>query len=74
MTGKKLYKSSSNRILCGVCGGVGEYLGVDPVIVRIIVLILCFAVGGGLIIYILAAILMPKKPVETYDDYAEFSD
>ncbi len=74
MSGKKLYKSSSNKILCGVCGGLGEYIGVDPVIVRIIVLILCFAVGGGLIIYIIAAIIMPKQPEETFDDFADFSD
>lgn len=72
MSGKRLYKSRDNKILCGVCGGFGEWVGLDPVIVRIIFLILCFAVGGGLILYIIAAIIMPKKPEEDYADYSEF--
>lgn len=74
MSGKRLYRSRSNKILCGVCGGFGNYIGVDPVLVRIIFLILCFAVGGGLILYIIAAVIMPKEPEEEYDDYTDFSD
>lgn len=74
MSGKRLYKSRSNKILCGVCGGFGNYIGIDPVIVRIIFLILCFAVGGGLILYIIAAIIIPKEPEEDYADYTDFSD
>ena len=74
MNGKRLYKSSSNKILCGVCGGFGEYIGIDPVVVRIIFLLLCFAVGGGLILYIIAAIIIPKEPEETYSDYRDVDD
>ena len=74
MSGKRLYKSRSNKILCGVCGGFGDYLGIDPVIVRIILLILCFAVGGGLILYIIAAIIIPKEPEEDYADYRDYSE
>ena len=59
MTGKRLYRSNRNKILCGVCGGIAEYAGMDPTLIR-----LCFAVGGGLLIYLIAAIIMPKNPEE----------
>lgn len=74
MSGKKLYKSRSNKILCGVCGGVGEYIGLDPVLVRIIFLLLCFAVGGGLILYIIAAIIMPKEPDDMGANYTDYTE
>ena len=55
---KKLYRSSTNRVICGVCGGLGEYFGV-----RLIwVLIACS--GTGLIAYIIAAVIMPLNPDE----------
>ena len=57
---KKLYKSEDNKVLCGVCGGLGEFLGIDPTIVRLIWVVLALAAGSGLLIYILAAIIMPR--------------
>jgi phage shock protein C len=51
---------SSNRKIAGVCGGVAEYLGIDPTIVRIIWLVLVFGYGFGLIAYLLCWILFPK--------------
>ena len=60
---KKLYKSRENRVLCGVCGGIGEYFNIDPVIVRIILVVLCCVGFSGIIAYILAAIIMPERPV-----------
>ena len=60
MTGKRLYRSNRNKILCGVCGGIAEYAGMDPTLIRLIFVLLCFAVGGGLLIYLIAAIIMPK--------------
>ncbi len=59
---KKLYRSKKNKILGGVCGGLGEYFNVDPTIVRllwIIFTVLSFA--AGLIIYLLAWIIIPEK-------------
>ena len=57
---RKLYRSNTNSMNCGVCGGLGEYLGVDPTIVRLVwVLIACS--GTGLLAYIIAAVIMPQK-------------
>ncbi len=61
---KRLYKSEDNRILCGVCGGVGEYLGVDPTLVRLVWVLITLAAGAGLLLYIIAAIIMPREPLQ----------
>jgi phage shock protein C len=58
---KKLYRSSTDKILFGVCGGLAEYLEVDSLIVRIIFLFLIFAGGSGIFIYLILALLMPKE-------------
>ena len=55
----KRLRKSKERKLCGVCGGIAEYLGVDPVIIRLIWAILVFCVGTGIIAYIIAALVMP---------------
>lgn len=61
MSNKKLYKSADKK-LCGVCGGIAEYFGIDPTIVRVIwALLVCFA-GTGLLAYIICAIVMPNNP------------
>ena len=59
MADKKLRKSKDKK-LCGVCGGIAEYFGMDPTVVRVIWLILVLCAGTGLIAYIIAALLMPK--------------
>jgi phage shock protein C len=59
---KRLYKSRRDRIIDGVCGGIGEYLGVDPTIVRIIFLLLFFMGGVGLILYIAGMLIIPVNP------------
>lgn len=64
---KKLCKSRKNKMIGGVCGGLAEYLNVDPTIVRIIAGVLCLIRGVGLLVYLIACIAMP------YDDY-DFSD
>ncbi len=59
---KKLYRSRDNRVIKGVAGGVGEYFGIDPVIVRLAFLF-TFALGGvGFFGYLLAVVLLPKRP------------
>ena len=57
---KKLHKSSSNRMLAGVCGGVAEYLDVDPTVIRVIWAIGSAFAGAGVIAYIACAITMPE--------------
>ena len=59
MGDKKLTKSS-NRMICGVCGGIGEYLGIDPTVVRLLWVIFSFMGGAGLLAYIVAAIIVPE--------------
>lgn len=61
---KKLYKSSSDKKLDGVCGGIAEYFDVDPTVVRIAWTIFACCAGSGLLAYIICAIVMPRKPVD----------
>lgn len=61
-TMKRLYKSRTSRMIDGVCGGVAEYFGVDPTLVRIAWLLLAFMGGMGILLYLVAMILMPKNP------------
>lgn len=56
---KRLTKSY-DRKLCGVCGGIAEYLNIDPTIVRLIWLLLVLCAGTGMLAYIIAAIIMPE--------------
>ena len=60
MEQKKLTKSSTNRMICGVCGGVAEYLGMDPTVIRLLWVLLTFFGGSGIIAYIIAAIIIPE--------------
>ena len=66
MSNKRLYKSSENCMLCGVCGGIAEYFNVDPTLVRLAFLLLAAGWGSGLLAYLVAAIIMPEPPVEPY--------
>ncbi len=56
---KKLYKSN-NRMICGVCAGLAEYLGIDPTVVRLIWAALGLT-GTGILLYIVAALVMPEN-------------
>ena len=59
---KKLYRSRTNSMIGGVCGGLGEYLNVDPTIMRLVAVLLVFANGIGLLAYIIAWIIIPRNP------------
>ena len=59
---KQLRRSLQNRKICGVCGGIGEYLNIDPTVVRLIwVLVSLASCGTAVIAYIVAAIIMPES-------------
>lgn len=58
---KRLYKSSTDKKVCGVCGGIANYFDVDPTVIRLIWVIFTLAGGSGLIAYIIAGIIMPDE-------------
>lgn len=59
---KKLYRVEQGKILCGVCGGIAGYFNIDPTIVRLIFALVGLS-GTGILAYIIAAVIMPVKPV-----------
>ena len=59
---KKLYRDMDNKMIAGVCAGLAEYFNMDVTVVRIITVLLALTAGGGLLAYILAAIIIPPKP------------
>lgn len=59
---KKLYRVRQGKWIAGVCGGIAKYFGIDPKIVRLLCFGLIAAYGGGLLIYILFVIFVPKEP------------
>lgn len=56
---RKLFKSR-NRMLCGVCGGIGEYFNIDPTVIRLLWIIFSVFAGCGILAYIIAAIVIPE--------------
>lgn len=60
---KKLYKSNQNKMLDGVCGGIAEYFGIDPTVVRLIWALFNLMGGCGILAYIIAAVIIPRNPV-----------
>ena len=59
---KKLYKSRTDKKLCGVCGGLAEYLNIDAAIVRLILAFAILFAGTGILAYIVAALVIPDQP------------
>ena len=62
---KRLFRSRTNRILGGVCGGIGEYMNADPTVIRVIFIIVALAFGTGVLFYIIAWLVIPEKPIES---------
>jgi len=58
---KKLYRSDKDKVIAGVCGGLGEYFAIDSLIVRLIFLALLFGGGAGFLIYIIFALIVPSE-------------
>ncbi|MEW9572480.1 PspC domain-containing protein [Rhodanobacter sp. Si-c] len=59
---KRLCRSRTNRTLAGVCGGIAEYLGWDPTLVRVAWIILTLLGGSGILIYLIFWLVMPESP------------
>ena len=62
MKEKRLYRVNEGKILCGVCMGLREYFEIDVTIVRLIWVFISLVYGSGLLLYIIAALIMPIKP------------
>ena len=60
---KKLYKSNTNKMICGVCGGLGEFFGIDPTIIRLFWAIFGLMGGSGIVAYLLAAVIIPNSEI-----------
>ncbi|HUX35588.1 MAG TPA: PspC domain-containing protein [Candidatus Paceibacterota bacterium] len=60
-TPKKLYRSRTDRIIAGVCGGLGEFFNIDPVLFRIVFIVLLFSGGSGILIYLVMMLIIPKE-------------
>lgn len=60
---KQLVRSTTNRMIAGVCAGLGDYLGIDPTIVRLLTVLAFFTGFGGIaLVYIIMAIVVPEQP------------
>ena len=63
---RKLYKSNTDIKICGVCGGIGEYLNIDPTLIRLIFIILAFT-QVGILAYVIAALVIQGSPSKDPD-------
>ena len=61
MNQKKLFRSATDKKLCGVCGGLGEYFDIDATLVRLLWVVFTFMGGAGLLAYIICAIIVPQQ-------------
>ncbi|MEJ2707733.1 MAG: PspC domain-containing protein [Anaerolineales bacterium] len=62
---RKLYRSRTHRMIAGVAGGLGEYFGIDPTLVRLAFVFTALAGGPGLVAYIIMMIVIPEEPLTT---------
>ncbi len=61
---KKLYKSNRDKKICGVCGGIAEYLNADATLIRLAFVLVSALGGSGVLAYIAAALILPEAPQE----------
>ena len=61
---KRLYRSQSNKMIAGVCGGIADYFEIDPTLIRLIVVAIALFGGVGLLAYIAAIFIVPNNPEE----------
>lgn len=67
MSAQRLYRSRTNKVFAGVCGGMAEYFDVDPIIIRILFILMVLFGGSGILLYIAAIIIIPQKPYMAAD-------
>lgn len=64
---KRLYRSSKSKVFGGVAGGVAEYFDIDPIIIRLLFVVIAFAGGGGAIVYLIMWIAIPLEPFRPFN-------
>ena len=62
--GKRLYRSDSEKMIAGVCGGLAEYFEIDPTVMRVLFVVAALLNGFGILLYLVLAIIVPRKPTE----------
>jgi len=63
---KRLYRSAKSKVFGGVAGGIAEYFDIDPIIIRLLFVIIAFAGGGGVIVYLILWIALPLEPITPF--------
>ncbi|GGG04573.1 PspC domain-containing protein [Paenibacillus aceti] len=72
---KKLYRSTTERQVSGLCGGIAAWLGVDPTVVRLIAVVAALCSFGTVIaLYLIASVIVPKEPIGGAEYYDHFSN
>lgn len=71
MSEKKLVRPKNDRMIAGVCAGLGNYFGVDPTIIRILFVLFAIFVGGGILVYIILWIVLPDETAGSVDVVAK---
>lgn len=59
---KRLYRSRKNKVIAGICGGLGDYYNVDPVLIRLIAVFLTFFLWFPILVYLVAILIIPLEP------------
>lgn len=67
MEKKRLYKSESDKKICGVCSGIAKYFSIDPTLVRLGLVAFCVLGGSGVLAYIVCVLVMPDEPTNVID-------
>ncbi|MCI8843750.1 MAG: PspC domain-containing protein [Oscillospiraceae bacterium] len=62
MNGKRLYLSNTDKKLAGVCGGIAEFFGIDPTIIRVLWIICSLLFGSGILAYLICWLVIPRQP------------
>lgn len=65
-TNKRLYRSVKSKVFGGVAGGIAEYFDIDPIIIRLLFVIIAFAGGGGALVYLILWIALPIEPITPF--------
>ena len=60
---KQLRRSTENKVIAGVCGGIAEYFDIDPTLIRLAWVLFCALGGSGVLAYIVAALVIPERPM-----------